>query len=75
MSPEAIVGMAMGVTLVVALASGLWIAIALFVTAFVMLHFFLDSPAGLILATSVWGASANWSAPKPSISSMSSARS
>ena len=61
MSPEAIVGMAMGVTLVVALASGLWIAIALFVTAFVMLHFFLDSPAGLILATSVWGASANWS--------------
>lgn len=61
MTPETIVGIAMGATLVVALASGLWVAVALFVTAFVMLHFFLDAPAGLILATSVWGASANWS--------------
>lgn len=61
MSPETLVGIGMAVTLLVALASGIWIALALFITGFVTLYFLLDAPAGLILATSVWGASASWS--------------
>ncbi len=46
--------------LLLTLASGLWIALALFVTGFITLHFMLDAPAGLILATSTWSAADNW---------------
>ncbi len=61
MSGEVLVAVGMAVTLAITLASGLWISLALFVSAFVALHFFLGAPAGLILATSVWGATASWS--------------
>jgi C4-dicarboxylate transporter, DctM subunit len=51
---------AIAFALLILLGGGVWIAIALFGTAFIALQFFLDSPAGLILATSAWGYIDNW---------------
>lgn len=51
---------AMALALVVFLAGGVWIAIGLFVSAWIALQFFLDAPAGLVLATSTWGYVDNW---------------
>lgn len=52
--------LAMGAALVILLAGGVWIAIGLFVSALIAIHFFLDAPAGLVLATSSWGYIDNW---------------
>jgi tripartite ATP-independent transporter DctM subunit len=43
------------------MASGVWIAIALLVVAFVAMLAFTNSPAGALMATTVWGSSASWS--------------
>ena len=46
--------------LVVLLAGGVWIAIALFGLGFIGMVFFTNSPAGLLMATTVWGSSTSW---------------
>ncbi len=46
--------------LFVFLGSGLWVALSLFAVALVAMEFFTGSPAGLVFATTVWGASASW---------------
>jgi tripartite ATP-independent transporter DctM subunit len=51
---------AIGLALVIFMAGGVWIAISLFATALIAIHFFLDAPAGLVLATSAWGFIDNW---------------
>lgn len=42
------------------LAGGIWIAIALFIASWIVLKFVLGVPAGLILASSIWGFMDNW---------------
>ncbi|MFQ6553354.1 TRAP transporter large permease [Aestuariibius insulae] len=42
------------------LASGVWIAVALGLVAFVAITLFSGAPAGLILATTLWGHSHSW---------------
>jgi len=51
---------AIGIALVIFMAGGVWIGVSLFATAFIAIHFFLDAPAGLVLATSTWGFIDNW---------------
>jgi tripartite ATP-independent transporter DctM subunit len=46
--------------LVVLLAGGVWIAIALLGLGFIGMVFFTNSPAGLLMATTVWGSSTSW---------------
>ena len=42
------------------LGSGLWVALALLAAAMVAMEFFTSAPVGLVLATTVWGASNSW---------------
>ena len=42
------------------LASGLWVGITLLIVGFVTIAFFTPSPAGSLLATTVWDHSWNW---------------
>jgi len=42
------------------LAAGLWIALALLGVGWVAMVFFTASPAGKLMATTVWGSSASW---------------
>jgi tripartite ATP-independent transporter DctM subunit len=46
--------------LAVLLAGGVWIAIALLGLGFIGMVFFTSSPAGLLMATTVWGSSTSW---------------
>jgi C4-dicarboxylate transporter, DctM subunit len=46
--------------LIVLLAGGVWIAIALLGLGFIGMVFFTSSPAGLLMATTVWGSSTSW---------------
>jgi C4-dicarboxylate transporter, DctM subunit len=48
------------VALTVLLAGGVWIAIALLGLGFIGMVFFTNSPAGLLMATTVWGSSTSW---------------
>jgi tripartite ATP-independent transporter DctM subunit len=48
------------VLLVVLLAGGVWIAIALMACGFAAMLFVTDVPIGPVLATTVWGNSASW---------------
>lgn len=43
-----------------ALGSGLWIALALFVPAYIGLEFFTSAPTGRVMATSIWGGTSLW---------------
>ena len=43
------------------LVSGLWIALTLLGVGFVAIAFFTQSPAGPLMATTVWGSSTSWS--------------
>ena len=43
------------------LVSGLWIALTLLGVGLVAILFFTESPAGPLMATSIWGASTSWS--------------
>ncbi|MFT4794937.1 MAG: tripartite ATP-independent transporter DctM subunit [Paracoccaceae bacterium] len=42
------------------LAGGVWVALALFTMAFVAITAFSTAPAGLVLATTIWGHSHSW---------------
>ena len=46
--------------LAVMLAAGVWIAIALLGMGFIGMVFFTSSPAGLLMATTMWGSSTSW---------------
>jgi tripartite ATP-independent transporter DctM subunit len=48
-------------TLGACLILGLWIGITLLAVALVAMLAFTNSPAGLVMATTVWGSSASWS--------------
>jgi tripartite ATP-independent transporter DctM subunit len=54
--------LALGVVLVllVLLAAGLWIAMALLGTGLLVFLVATDAPAGSIMATTIWGGSASW---------------
>ena len=42
------------------LGSGLWVALSLLAAGMVAMEFFTSAPVGLVLATTVWGASNSW---------------
>jgi len=42
------------------LASGVWVAFSLLAAGFVGIALFTDTPVGAVMATTVWGASAQW---------------
>ncbi|MEJ7669754.1 MAG: TRAP transporter large permease subunit [Casimicrobiaceae bacterium] len=46
--------------LAVMLAGGVWIAIALLGMGFIGMVFFTNSPAGQLMATTIWGSSTSW---------------
>ena len=46
--------------LLVLLAGGVWVALALTMTAFVAITFFANPDPGLVLATTIWGHSHSW---------------
>ncbi len=48
------------VTLILLLGAGLWIAMALLGTGLLVFLVATDAPAGSIMATTIWGGSANW---------------
>ena len=48
------------VLLFVILAAGIWIAIALIAVSAIGMILFTDSPAGLVMATTVWANSSSW---------------
>ena len=48
------------VVLLAVLAGGVWIAAALMITGWVGMVMFTSSPAGPLMATTVWAASSNW---------------
>ncbi len=47
--------------LIAFMLSGVWIAIALLGVAWVAMSAFTESPAGPLMATTIWGSSASWS--------------
>jgi len=49
------------VVLISMLASGVWVAFALMSAGFVGMILFSSAPVGQVIATSIWGASAEWS--------------
>ena len=55
------IGLALLALLLAVLAAGVWIAIALGLVALVALLAFSNAPAGLVLATTLWGHSHAWS--------------
>ena len=46
--------------LLVLLATGLWVAIALFIVGLIAMGMFTSAPAGAIMATTVWGSISTW---------------
>lgn len=59
MSDPAIFGILLTV-LIALLAGGLWVALSLLVMALTAMMFFTNAPAGLVLATTLWGHSHSW---------------
>ncbi|NBB83253.1 MAG: TRAP transporter large permease subunit [Alphaproteobacteria bacterium] len=60
------IGIILIVVLLALLAAGVWVALALFGVALVGMVAFTSAPAGLVMGTTVWGASASWAlAPLP----------
>lgn len=57
---EVAAGALLAAILLALLASGLWVALAMLALGFAGMFLFADAPAGQIMATSLWGASASW---------------
>ncbi len=55
-----IIAVALGVGMLAALATGIWVAVALFAVALAAIVLLVSVPAGTVLATTVWGASNSW---------------
>lgn len=47
--------------LIAALACGIWVALAIFLTSFLGLVMYTPAPVEKVVATTIWGALANWS--------------
>ena len=47
--------------LLMLLGSGIWIALALLGVGWLAMELYTSTPVGKLMATSVWGASNNWS--------------
>jgi C4-dicarboxylate transporter, DctM subunit len=60
MPDSAVLSLVLVAALVAFLAAGLWIALALLGVGWVAMVFFTSSPAGKLMATTVWGSSASW---------------
>ena len=58
---DPLVGLVLLAVLFVLLAAGLWVALALLGTALFAITVFANPPAGLVLATTIWGTSHSWS--------------
>ena len=54
------VGVLLGLALLVLLATGVWVAVALFAVGAVAILAFSSAPAGSIMATTSWGQSGSW---------------
>lgn len=50
----------LGLGMLAALATGLWVAVALFAVALSAMMLLVSAPTGPVLATTVWGASNSW---------------
>ncbi|UEM20305.1 TRAP transporter large permease subunit [Skermanella mucosa] len=48
------------ILLLLLLASGIWVALSLLAVGLIAMVFFTSAPSGLVMATTVWGASASW---------------
>ncbi len=59
MSDPMVFSILLGILLLL-LAAGVWVAVALIVMAFVAVAVFSHAPAGLVLATTLWGHSYSW---------------
>jgi C4-dicarboxylate transporter DctM subunit len=57
---EVWLSIALVVALIVLLGSGVWVAISLIGTGVLGLLFFSDAPAGIVLASTLWGGSGSW---------------
>ncbi|WP_370284699.1 TRAP transporter large permease [Pseudooceanicola nanhaiensis] len=57
---DPIVALVLLAVLIGLLALGVWVAIALIVVALVAIVFFSNAPAGLVMATTLWGHSHSW---------------
>ncbi|MDJ0931141.1 TRAP transporter large permease subunit [Breoghania sp.] len=52
-----IIAVGLGIRMLAALATGIWVAVALFAVALAAMALLVSVPAGTVLATTVWGAS------------------
>ncbi len=59
MSDPMIFSILLGILLLL-LAAGVWVAVALIIMAFVAIAVFSNAPEGLVLATTLWGHSYSW---------------
>lgn len=57
---QIIAGIVLVISLFAFLATGVWVALSLLAVGLVGFFFFVDAPAGLVLATTVWGANNSW---------------
>lgn len=55
-----LVALCLGLGMLAALATGIWVAIALFGVALIAMMLLVSAPAGSVLATTVWGAANSW---------------
>ncbi|AXS42676.1 TRAP transporter large permease subunit [Breoghania sp. L-A4] len=55
-----LVALFLGLGMLAALATGLWVAVALFGVALAAMVLLVSAPTGAVLATTVWGASNSW---------------
>ena len=55
-----VIAILLGLGMLAALASGIWVGVALFAVALVTMVTLISAPAGLVMSTTVWGASASW---------------
>ncbi|MEI2383732.1 TRAP transporter large permease subunit [Breoghania sp. JC706] len=55
-----IIAIGLGLGMLAALATGIWVAVALFAVALAAVVLLVSVPAGTVLATTVWGASNSW---------------
>ncbi len=55
-----LIALLLGIGMLAALATGIWVAVALFSVALAAMMALVSAPAGPVLATTVWGASNSW---------------
>lgn len=61
MSEQALIAVVGLTVLFVLLGSGVWVALSLLGVGYVSMALFTSVPVGKVLATTIWGATANWS--------------